>query len=189
MLHVSNHQTVSTIFYLERKHKYSYIHRVIQIILSIFKMLQSKFISIPALGNKLIMLIEQNIRICPCNKELLTNTKITLSWFANKFLWFHSYIPIDKIIDIFFFQFSYILRQFSVLFTRFIRTFMVIVTFCKSIFTSNIVIFISSYINRCFVNKALGKTVTIHRTVCFSTTIAIFYNFRIIFPVDIICAK
>ena len=68
---------------------------------------------------------------------------------------------------------------------------MVIVTFFESILTSTIVIFIKSCINRCFVNKELKKTVTIHRTVCFSKTIASFdgrwcNNFRIIFSDDIV---
>ena len=71
---------------------------------------------------------------------------------------------------------------------------MVIVTLFESIFTSTIVIFISSCTNRCFVNKAFRKTVAIHRTICFSTAIAsfggrwcwIFHNFRIMFPDDIV---
>ena len=59
--------------YLEKKNKYNYIHRIVQVILSIFEALQIKFISMPAFWNKLIPFIEQNIRICSCNKELLTN--------------------------------------------------------------------------------------------------------------------
>ena len=118
-------------------------------------------------------------RICSCNKELPANTKITLSWSANIFLWFYSNILTDNIITIFLFQFPYILNQFSVLFTRFIskRTFMVIVTFFESIFTSTIVIFISNRINRCFVHKALNNIKFYKRTVtlifdCFKP----FYN-------------
>ena len=84
-------------------------------------------------------------------------------------------------------------------FTRFVskRTFMVIVTFFESIFISTLLIFISSCTNRCFANKAFRKTVTIHRTVCFSTAIAsfserwcwIFHSFRIMFPDDIVYAR
>ena len=74
---------------------------------------------------------------------------------------------------------------------------MVIVTFFESIFTSTLVIFVSSCTNRCFVNKAFRKTFAIHRTVCFSTTIAsfgsrwcwIFHNFRIMFPDDIVYVR
>ena len=64
---------------------------------------------------------------------------------------------------------------------------MVLVTSFENIFKSTIVIFISSCIKRCLVNKALRKTVTIHEPVCFLTTIPsfddtrfwIFHNFRI----------
>ena len=74
---------------------------------------------------------------------------------------------------------------------------MVIVTFFESIFISTLLIFISSCTNRCFVNKAFRKTVTIHRTVCFSTALAsfserwcwIFHSFRIMFPDDIVYAR
>ena len=109
---------------------------------------------------------------------------------------FHSNIPINEIINISIFQFQLILAQFSVLFKGLIskRTFMVSVTFFESILTSVIVIFISCCINRCFENKAFRKTVTVHRTVCFSTAIASFdgrclwilNNVRIMFPDDII---
>ena len=44
--------------------------------------------------------IEQNIRICCCNKELLTNAWITLSISTNIFLRFHRNIPINKIINV-----------------------------------------------------------------------------------------
>ena len=107
---------------------------------------------------------------------------------------FHSNIPINKVIIISLFPFPYILLQFGIPLTRFIskKTFMIIVTFFESIFTSTMVIFISSYTNGCFVNKTFRKAVTIHRTVCFSTTIAsfggrfcwIFHNFRIMFLDD-----
>ena len=71
---------------------------------------------------------------------------------------------------------------------------MVVVTFFESIFTSTTAIFISNCTTRCFVNKAVRKSVTVHRTVCFSTAIAsfggrwcwIFHNFRIMFPNDIV---
>ena len=74
---------------------------------------------------------------------------------------------------------------------------MVIATLFESIFKSTTVIFISSFINRYFVNKAFRKTVTIHRIVCFSTAIASFgstwcwivHNFRIMFPDDIVHAR
>ena len=70
---------------------------------------------------------------------------------------------------------------------------MVIVMLFGSAFTSTIVIFIGSYNNRCFVNKALRKTITVHRTVCFLTAVSnfdgrwcwIFYNFRNMFLDDI----
>ena len=42
---------------------------------------------------------------------------------------------------------------------------MVIVKFFESVFTSTIVIFISSCFSRYFLNKALRKTVSIHSTV------------------------
>ena len=69
---------------------------------------------------------------------------------------------------------------------------MVIVMFFESIFISIIAIFIGSCANRCFVNKVFRKTVTIHRTVCFSFAIArfggkwfwIFHNLRML-PDDI----
>ena len=75
------------------------------------------------------------------------------------FLRFHSNIPVSKIINIFLFQFPYVLGQFSVLFTTFIskRTITIIVTFFESIFTNTVVIFISSCTYRCFVNKAFRK--------------------------------
>ena len=117
-------------------------------------------------------------------------------WSANLFPWFHSNISVNKWVYIFFFQFSYILSQFSVLSIRLVskRLYMVIIMLFESVFTKTIAIFISSCINRCFVNKALRKTVTIHRTVCFLTAVAnfngrwcwIFYNFRIMFSGDII---
>ena len=112
------------------------------------------------------------------------------------FLRFDVNIAINKIKKIFLFQFPYVLGQFSLFFTRFIskRTIMIIVTFFERIFTSTIVIFISSCTSRCFVNKAFRKTVTIHRAICFSMAIAsfgsrwcwIFYNFRIVFLDDIV---
>ena len=115
------------------------------------------------------------------------------------FLRFHSNIPINKVIIISLFPFPYILLQFSIPFTRFTskRTFMVIVTFLQRIFTSTIIIFISSCTNKCFVNKVFRKTVSILRTVCFSVAIAsfgsrwcwIFYSLRIMLPNDIFHAR
>ena len=112
------------------------------------------------------------------------------------FLRFHSNIPIDKVIIISLFPFPYILLQFGIALTRFIskKTFMVIVTFFESIFTSTIVIFISSCSNRCFVNKVFSKTLSILRTVCYSVAIAsfgsrwcwIFQSLRIMLPNDIV---
>ena len=51
---------------------------------------------------------------------------------------------------------------------------MVIVTLFENVFASTKVIFISSCINRLLVNEALRKTVTTHRSVCFSMIIASF---------------
>ena len=82
------------------------------------------------------------------------------------------------ILNIPFSQFPYILgvNTCRILFTGFIskRAFMVIVTFFESIFKNTIVAFNISCNNRCFVNMEFRKSVTIHRTVCFSTTIACF---------------
>ena len=85
--------------YLEKKNKYNYIHRMLQIILSIFKALQSKFISMLAFWDKLVTFIELNARICSWNKKLPTNACITLSRSTNTFLRFHSNISINKIIN------------------------------------------------------------------------------------------
>ena len=41
---------------------------------------------------------------------------------------------------------------------------MAVVKFFESIFTSTLVIFVISCTNRCFVNKAFRKTVTIYKT-------------------------
>ena len=134
-----------------------------------FKTIQSKSISMPTFSDNLITFIDTKIRICSWNKELLENAKIILSISTNLFLQVHSNIPINKIINVFLFQFPYILGQFSVLFTGFISkwTIMIIVTFFENIFTNTMVIFISSCTNRCFLNKPLRTTVTIHRAICF----------------------
>ena len=112
------------------------------------------------------------------------------------FLGCHSNMPINKMINIYLFQFPYILTQFSILLTRFTseRSFIVIVIFFKSIFTSTIVIFISSCTKRSFENKAFRKRVTTHGRVYFWTAVAsfggrwcwIFYNFKIVFPDEIV---
>ena len=61
----SNHQICfGNVFTYKEKSKYNYTQKIIQITLSIFKTLPSKFISMPTFSNKLIIFIEQNILIC-----------------------------------------------------------------------------------------------------------------------------
>ena len=115
--------------YIEKKNKYYYIHQIVYIVLSTFKALQSKFISMLTFWDKLIItFIQQNIGMCSCNKELLINAEMTLSRSTNIFLQFHSNIPINKIINL---SLSIPILTWKILyfFTRFIskRTFMIIV--------------------------------------------------------------